>query len=61
MNPKPIEEAKCSILRGSHKALLRAAMRAREIALKTGTSIVVTRNGVIEHLDPQSMKPIAEK
>jgi hypothetical protein len=58
MTQRPIEEAHSSILRGSHKALLRAATRAREVAEKTGTTLVVSRNGVIEHLQPKSMQSV---
>ena len=58
MNKKPIEQARDPDLRSSLAALQRAAMRAREIAQKTGTTIVISRNGVIEHLQPQSMQAI---
>ena len=34
--------------------VLLAAQRAREIAQRTGTSLVVSRNGVIEYLDPSA-------
>jgi hypothetical protein len=36
MNPKPIEEAKNADLRGLLPALQRAALRARELAARTG-------------------------
>ena len=58
MNKKPISQARDPDLRLSLVALQRAAMRAREIAQKTGTTVVVSRNGVIEHLQPQSMQSI---
>ena len=48
MNTKPIEEAKNADLRGSFPALQRAALRARELAARTGTKLVVGRGGVIE-------------
>lgn len=35
-------------------AMQRAALRAREIARQTGTCIVVSRNGLVELLDPGS-------
>jgi hypothetical protein len=38
MNKKPIEESQDSDLRLSKAALLRAAVRARELAEQTGTS-----------------------
>lgn len=58
MTQRPIEEARNSILRGSYKAMKRAALRAREIAQQTGTTIVVSKNGVIEHVQPRSMQAI---
>ncbi len=58
MNKKPIEQARDPDLRSSLAALQRAAMRAREIAQKTGTTIVISNNGVIEYLQPQSMQAI---
>lgn len=54
MNTRPLEEARDPDLRGSLPALRRAAKRAREIAAQTGTAVVVSRNGVIEHVRPQS-------
>ncbi|HRM48154.1 MAG: hypothetical protein KBH33_01240 [Alicycliphilus sp.] len=53
MNGKPLENARSSDLRGSWQALQRAAQRAREVAVQTGTDLVVTRNGVLEHIKPQ--------
>lgn len=58
MSPKPIEQAHDAILRLSLPALLRAARRAREVAAQTGTCIVVSRDGVIEHIAP---KPTTER
>jgi len=52
MNNRPIETARDPDLRLSYQALLRAAKRAREVALQTGTLIVISRNGVVEQLDP---------
>ena len=54
MNGKPLENARSSDLRGSWQALQRAAQRAREVAVQTGTDLVVTRNGVLEHDYPKS-------
>lgn len=51
--PKPIEQASNPDLRGSWPALQRAAQRARELAARTGTALVVSRDGVIEHIRPQ--------
>ena len=53
MNGKTLENARSSDLRGSWQALQRAAQRAREVAVQTGTDLVVTRNGVLEHIKPQ--------
>jgi hypothetical protein len=51
--PKPIEQSTDADLRGSWPALMRAAQRARALAIQTDTAIVVCRNGVIEHIRPQ--------
>jgi len=53
MNHKPIDQANTAVLRGSWQALLRASQRARALATQTGTALVVSRNGVIEHIRPQ--------
>lgn len=53
MNHQPIENARDADLRLSEVALQRAARRAREIAARTGTMIVISRNGVIEHVKPE--------
>lgn len=52
MNTKPIDQARTPDLRGSWAALQRAAQRAREIAAQTGTAIVVTKDGVLQHVYP---------
>lgn len=57
MNLKPIHEAKNADLRGSYPAIQRAALRARELAVRTGTAIVISRNGVVELLDPTAPEP----
>ncbi len=53
MNNRPMEEAKDRDLRLSYVALQRAAERARELAIATGTALVISRNGVIEHVMPK--------
>jgi hypothetical protein len=53
MNKQPIENARDADLRLSFQALQRAAKRARELAIQTGTAIVVSHNGVTEHIRPQ--------
>lgn len=52
MNPRSIDTARDPDLRLSYPALLRSAERARQVALQTGTAIVISRNGVVELLDP---------
>jgi len=53
MNKKPIENARDSDLRLSRQPLLRAARRAYELAARTGTAIIISRNGVIERIEPK--------
>ena len=53
MNDAPIASARDADLRLSLPALKRAAQRARELAARTGTAIVVSRGGVMEHIIPQ--------
>jgi hypothetical protein len=48
MNTAPIETARDPDLRLSVFAMERAALRARELARQTATSLVVSRNGIIE-------------
>ena len=52
MNKQPIEQARDADLRLSWPAMLRAAQRARQLALQTDTDIVVSHDGIIEHLKP---------
>ncbi len=54
MNKRPIEQANDRDLRLSLVALERAARRARDLAAATGTDLVISRNGVIEHVRPKS-------
>lgn len=54
MNTQPITTARDADLRLSVIALHRAARRARELALQTGTAIVVSRQGVIQTITPTS-------
>lgn len=56
-NPKPIETAHDADLRLSANAMRRAAQRARELAARTGTSIVVSDHGVIRQIEPQAEEP----
>lgn len=59
MNKQPIEQARDADLRLTHAALRRAAQRARELARQTGTVIVISRQGVIEHLQPKPEPELA--
>jgi hypothetical protein len=52
MNHQPIQNARDTDLLLSEVALQRAARRAREIAARTGTTIVIRRNDIIEHMRP---------
>lgn len=54
MNKQPIEQAQDADIRLSVAAMRRAAQRARELARKTGTAIVVSRDGIIEHFEPDA-------
>jgi hypothetical protein len=56
MNKQPIEQAMDRDLRLSQVAMQRAAQRAHDVAKATGTSIVVSHDGVIEHLKPQAQE-----
>jgi hypothetical protein len=63
MNKAPIETARDADLRLSPQALQRAAQRARELAARTGTAIVVSRHGVIEHIRPtlEASSPLVQE
>lgn len=43
----PVSHLKDADMRAAPAALLRAAQRAREIAVRTGTPLVVTQNGEV--------------
>ncbi|MDA3935185.1 MAG: hypothetical protein PF630_12800 [Gammaproteobacteria bacterium] len=51
--PKPIQQAVNPDLRGSWLALLRTTKRVRELAIQTGTTLVISHQDVIEHIWPQ--------
>jgi hypothetical protein len=53
MNKQPINQAQDRDLRLSEVAMQRAAQRAHALAKATGTTIVVSYDGVIEHLKPE--------
>lgn len=52
MNTQPVEQD--LDLQLSAAAMQRAALRAREIARQTGTCLVVSRNGIVELLEPDA-------
>ena len=56
MNKRPIELSWDSDLRGALAVPQRAAQHAREVARRTGTTIVVSTDGVIEHLSPDAVE-----
>jgi len=58
VNPKPIEAAKDPALRGSLAAMHRAAQRAREVAIRTGTRLVMVRDGRLTYVDPATYAEI---
>ncbi len=56
MNKQPIEQAHDHDSRLSQVAMRRAAQRAHDLAKASGTTIVVSHDGVIEHLKPMPRK-----
>ncbi len=52
MNNFPLDRAKNPDLPASFKALKRAAHRAREVAVQTGTAIVIMRGGRVTLVQP---------
>jgi hypothetical protein len=57
MNPRPLEAALDPDLRMSKAALQRAALRAREVALQTGTTLVVSGEDAIQTLSTPQANP----
>jgi hypothetical protein len=47
INKQPIEQANDADLRLSRAPMQRAALRAREVAARTGTSLVVSEGGLV--------------
>jgi hypothetical protein len=54
MNTQPLSRAKDPDLRLSQAALERAARRAREVAARTGTELIVRRDGRIARIRPDA-------
>jgi len=52
MNNRPIEQSLDTDLRLSIVALRRAALRAREIAQRTGTDLIVVEHGQLRRIAP---------
>lgn len=52
MNQRPLDSAHNPDLPASFEALKRAAQRARELARKTGTALVIGENGRIRLVEP---------
>ncbi len=52
MNAIPIAHARDADIRLSLAAMKRAAARARELAIQTGTELIVSDNGVIQRIRP---------
>jgi hypothetical protein len=57
MNDQPIEQAQDEDLRQSRVAMMRAAERARELAERTGTELVVARGREVAYLKPEAAGP----
>ena len=56
MKSEQINKARNPLLPAAMVAIQRAALRARQIASQTQTTIVVTRGGRIEHITPHEVK-----
>ncbi|MAY26552.1 MAG: hypothetical protein CMK02_09720 [Polycyclovorans sp.] len=56
MSMRPISEAKNPDLRASVAAMQRAARLAREIAIKTNTCLVISRDGPTVRIPPEVLR-----
>lgn len=61
MTDRPIEQSEDADLRSLDAALQRAAQRARERARATGTRLVLSENGTLVFIRPESLLPGSEK
>jgi hypothetical protein len=61
MNKQPISQAMDRDLRLSQVAMQRAALRAQDLAKATGTTIVISHDGIIEHLTPKPQEISKQK
>lgn len=50
INKRPIEQARDADLRLSRAPMQRAALRAREIAARTGTALIVSEGGQVRRI-----------
>ena len=56
MNARDIANAKNPDLRGSVDALRRAAQLARETAIRTGTDLVISRDGQVVRIPAETLR-----
>jgi hypothetical protein len=56
MNMKDIREAEDPVLRGSFAALHRAARMARQIAIQTGTDLIVVKDGKLTRIPAKDLR-----
>jgi hypothetical protein len=56
MNAKDITQANDPILRGSLDALRRAAAMARQIAIQTGTELVISKDGKVVRISADELR-----
>jgi hypothetical protein len=57
INKQPIEQAHDADLRLSRAPMQRAALRARELAARTGTSLVVSEGGQVRRIKVEPALP----
>lgn len=60
MSDNNIDKAMLPDLSGSWPALRRAAQRAR-VAAQTGTELIISRNGVIERIQPPVKNAVVQE
>lgn len=61
MKTKDITKAKCHDLRVSGAAMCRAAELARQTAIRTGTNLIVVRDGKLARIRPQDLRSAAAR
>lgn len=59
--PRPINEAKDPDLRNSMAAMLRAAQKARDTAIRTNTDLIVVIDGKLTRIPPDVLRAEAAK